>query len=344
MDFLFLLFLPCILWKMKYCKNGFHENFLSVGSTRALRGIMAVLILFHHLCQRLEGVRVMFFLDNVAILCVTAFFFLSGYGLHKSYCEKAGYSSKILRNRIPSVLIPYLGLIAIYWGYSFAEEQPYTLAEVLVSLVNGRPVVSFSWYILAILVLYFSYWISTLLFRPGHLGMLVYHFGFILLWVPFCRSLGWEYYWYYSIIGFPLGILWAAEGQRFMVFLQKRYMRFLIGSFVLFSGLFVAAIKTTVGIDVVVPLFWAACCAFLLFMLLVLMKFSFQNRILLFLGDISFEIYGLQGLFIRLLRSNLCYIENDTLWCFAVSTATVGCAWAMHGLFRKLLSMKKLVQ
>ena len=74
------------------------------------------------------------------------------------------------------------------------------------------------------------------------------------------------------------------------------------------------------------------------------MKFSIGNPILDFWGKISFELYGLQGLFIRLLRSEVCYIENDFLWCAAVIAASMAGGWMLHCLLQKLLSPAKPAQ
>lgn len=337
MDLILLCFLPCILWKMRYCKTGFREDYLSISGTKALRGIMAVFILFHHLSQRLQGLRLLFFFDHVAILCVAAFFFLSGYGLQKSYQEKPGYSGRILRSRIPAVAIPYLLLMGIYWLYSALSGNPYSIGEVLLSLINGFPIVDYSWYLLAILLMYVLFYISTRLFPPESKGLLFFHVAFALVWVPFCRSIGYEFYWYYSIIAFSAGIFWAMEEKKLLPPMQKHYFPLLIGSLLVFGGCLIAAIKTTVGIEVVVPFFWGTCCGFLAFLLLVLMKFSFGNRILLFLGELSFEIYGLQGLFIRLFRNETLWIQNDTLWCMAVILSTVAGAWLLHEACRRIL-------
>jgi len=262
---------------------------------------------------------------------VAAFFFLSGYGLQRSYQEKPGYPARILRSRIPSVAIPYLILMGIYWLY-----QPRTLGDTLLSLVNGFPIVDYSWYILAILLLYGLYYLSTRFFGPESRGMLLFHLVFVVAWVPFCRAVGYEFYWYYSIIAFPAGIFWAMKEKKLLPWLQKRYLLWLVVSLLTFGGGLIAAIKTTVGMEVVVPFFWAACCGFLVFLLLMLMKFSIGNRVLYFLGELSFEIYGLQGLFIRLWRSEQIWIQRDIVWCTAVIVSTIAAAWVLHRLCQRI--------
>ena len=83
-----------------------------------------------------------------------------------------------------------------------------------------------------------------------------------------------------------------------------------------------------------IPLFWAAGLAFLLVVLLMLMKFRFQNPALSFLGTISFEIYGIHGLFMLLYRSGLCYMESPLLWGSAVLLSSIAAAWILHPVFR----------
>lgn len=343
MDLVFLLFLPCVLWKMRYSRDGFHPDFLGVSSTQSLRGILAVLVLFYHLCQKLQGVRVLFFIDNIGIMCVATFFFLSGYGLQKSYSEKPNYRSTILSRRIPAILVPYLLLTALYWAYHALTGNTLSLVDLWRLLAEGAPIVDYSWYSVVILLIYLNYYLSTFLFRPGHWGMVAYHALSIALWMLLCRSIGFAFHWYHTVMAFVVGIFWAMEGERINARMQKHYLPSLLISLVVFLLCYAAALKTATIEEVIVTLFWAACCTFLPLLLLILMKFAVRNPVLHFLGNISFELYGLQGLFIRLFRGELCYIENDTVWCVTVIAVSVACSWLLHSLLAKILSPKKRI-
>lgn len=341
MDLIFLLFIPCVLWKMRYCKDGFHGDYLSIKSTQAVRGVMAMLVLFYHLCQKLQGVKVLFFIDNFGIMCVATFFFLSGYGLQKNYMEKPNYRQRILAKRIPAVLVPFLILNLLYWGYYYLTGDPMTLADIMANQAKGVPLVDYSWYMFVILLIYCNYYLSSFLFKPGSWGMVLYHVLSVAAWMLLCEAMGYPFHWYHTVMAFVVGPVWAMAGEKIKERMQQHYWRSLGIALVVFLGFYAAALKTAGLSEVITPLFWASCCAFIPLLLLVLMKFSIGNPILDFWGKISFELYGLQGLFIRLLRSEVCYIENDFLWCAAVIAASMAGGWVLHCLLQKLLTSSK---
>lgn len=341
MGLLLLVFLPCILWKMEFHKTAFHADALSLEKTGAVKGILAVLIVLHHLSQNLEMDGVLgLLLNNVGVLCVALFFFFSGYGLQKSYQGKPHYRETILKKRIPSVLVPYVFLIFLYWLLSGIVSEPYTLSEVLFSLINGRPIVSFSWYTLCILITYVNYFLSTLLFCRQKKGIFLYNGVCTVLWVFLCRRLGYAEYWYNAAIAFPLGIFWAVYGEKITPWLCKHYLPTAILSFAIFGVSYSVALiarKT----DVFVSLYWIACVGFLLFVVLILMKFTFRNPILSFLGKLSFELYSIHGFFMILYRNEPFRVEGGLMWPAAVMASSIAAAWMLHRFFR--WTLKKLL-
>ena len=334
-----LLVIPvflCILWKMDFSRRGFHTDSLSRENTTALKGILAVFVILHHLYQETEGGRLYFFFDNVGILCVSLFFFLSGYGLQKSYAAKPDYCSSLLRRRIPGVLVPYVLLILIYWLFSGVTGAFYSPADVLQSFIIGDPIATHSWYILCILVLYLGYYLSARLCGRNDPALILCNVLLCAAWVILCRSLRFGIYWYNAVIVFPMGIFWAVYEDRIVPVLQKHYLPALAAAPIGFCVFFIAALAVSAR-GGMVSLFWAACCCFVLLILLLMMKFSFRNPVLLFLGEHAFELYGIHGLFESLYRSPVLYFEDPALWSAAVLISTIPAAWVLHRLFRWVL-------
>lgn len=319
------------LWKMKLHLSGFGDG-LSRENTYALRGVMAILIVLHHLSQHRDGGLILLALKNVGVPCVAVFLFFSGYGLHRSFLTREGYARTILTRRIPSVLVPYLILVGLYWLANGLMGTPHSLGKVLLSLVNGKPVVTYSWYILCILAFYVNYYLSVLVFRTRLGAMAVYHFLFAAAWVLLCKALGYEEYWYNAAISFPLGIFWAQYEERITPWLKKRYFPLLTVSFLLFAAGYVLAL---VGLkrDVYVSAFWTACLGFVMFVVLVLMKCSFGSPVLRFLGKISFELYGIHGLVMLLLQR----WEHTPFGPVLILLAAIAAASLLHRFFRWLL-------
>lgn len=336
MDLLAVPVFLCIVWKMSFHIRIFREDALSLENTRALKGILAVLVVLHHLYQQVQEGRLYFVFDNVGVLCVSLFLFLSGYGLMKRYAETPGYRESILRRRIPSVLIPYLCLILIYWLFSGIRGSFLTLSEVLRSFVGGMPIVSHSWYILCILALYFGFYLSVVLWKRNLAGIIGSTVLLCVLWVLFCRARGFAPYWYNGVILFPVGIFWGAYETQLHGFLRAHYGPALAVSLLGFCGFFPAALVTA-GEDCLVSLFWPGCCCFVVLVLLVLMKVRFGNPVLQFLGEISFALYGIHGLFEALYRSPVLSLEDPVLWGSAVLVSSVAAAWVLQRFFRLLL-------
>ncbi len=340
MDLLAVPVLLLAFWKMEYRRQGFREDGLSPENTKALKGLLSVLVVLHHLYQRIATGLLLPLFDNVGVLCVSLFFFLSGYGLQKSYDSKPGYRRSILRRRIPSVLVPYICLTLIYWLFSGIGGQFLTPGQMLGAFRRGLPVDSYSWYILCILYLYFGFWLSLTLCpenRASRIGLLLLA---CLGWAALCRKLGYGGYWYNAVILFPAGALYAAYESRVLRFGKAHYGQALVVSALGFCIFFPLALVTALE-DTQIALYWPGCCCFVGLTLLVLMKFRFHNPALLFLGEISFELYGIHGLFLQLYRSPVLWLEGDALWGAAVLASAIPAAWVLHRLFRLLL--KKLL-
>lgn len=326
--FAFLFF----VWKIRFSKTDFFSDYLSLENTQMIKGIMAVLVVLHHLYREIgEGV-LFFFFDNVGVFCVCLFFFFSGYGLQKSNLSKPNYGRQILRRRIPSILIPTCFYTVLYWGLSFLLGDGYTVGEVLRSFVNGSPILENGWYLLCIPVCYAVFGFSVRLFPKNTAAVLWCNSLFALAWAVLCRSLGYGIHWYNSIAAFPAGLFWAVFESRLLPRLQKQYWLYLCLGAAACGGLYILAVKSSVE-SVGIALCWAAGLFFSLFVLLLLMKFRFGNPVLSLLGKVSFEIYGIHGLFILFFQSRLVYISSPILWGGAVLAATLLVSWLLHACF-----------
>lgn len=334
MDLLFLPVALGILWNLKFCREGFFDDALSPAKTRPFRGILAVLVLLHHLYQQTRSGVLYFFFDNVGIVCVGLFFFFSGFGVMKSHLAKPGYSRSLLTKRIPGVLIPFLVLFVLYLGLYALLGTPVSRWDALLSLVDGDPIVAFGWYTECILLFYLFFYLCTRRFGQDRKMLVLGSLLLSVLWVYAARGMNFPAHWYDMAIAFPAGIFWAAWGDDLLPKLRQRYVLWLIVSLVVFLGCFAGSLALSVT-RTVVPLYWAAGCGLLLFVVLLLQKVSFGNPLLNFLGDHAFEIYGLHGAFLLLYRSDLVYLSSDLLWGTAILLSTLPAAWLLRRITKR---------
>lgn len=327
MDLLVIALAVLCLPGFRFCRRGFFEDPLSVTATGALRGILAVLVVLGHLYKDADSGMLHLLLSNVGTLCVVIFFFLSGYGLQKSFESKPGYGKTILKRRIPGIGKTFLLLVPFYWALYTFIGRPYTPVQVLLSMVNGDPVVRYGWYTVCQILLYLVFFLGTQLKRKMPLVVLA---GSVLLMAA-AKLAQLPPYWYYSVPAFPLGVLWAAEEKKLEPKLKKHWLPVLAVSFAGFGLGFAGGLLTYRA-----PFYWLISCTLPVVVVQILQKVRFDNPCLRFLGGLSFEIYSLHGFFMLLLRSDLIYIGSDLLWGSAVLAATIPAAY----LLNRILKMK----
>ena len=87
MDVLPIFLVLIMLYKIKFIKpfSIVNENYLSISTCRAYKGIFAIVIIFHHLAQKTENGLLFQLFSGIGYLGVSVFFFFSGYGLLRSY-------------------------------------------------------------------------------------------------------------------------------------------------------------------------------------------------------------------------------------------------------------------
>lgn len=315
-----------------------NKDYLSLESCNSFRGIFALVVVFHHLAQRTSGGLLFQLFRLVGYLAVAVFFFCSGYGLMKKHMSSPQYYKKFLLNRIPSILFPYLVITVIYWLLYAGAGNVYSAKQIMIStFLKGSPIVSFSWYIIAILLFYIAFWLLMVLFKK-HYGLMVVSACFLnLLYILFCCRLGYGSYWYNAAFAFCVGMFWAHKESDILKLLEKHFPIFAISVIlfwiVCFFGKFVVEIS---AIHFAFQI--ASACLFSIIIVLFSMKFRVRSKIAHFLGTISLELYLVQGLPIMMFRNKVVYIQNELLWCSIVLLSSIALAMVFHALFNKMLT------
>lgn len=325
------------LWRLQAARSGYHDDYLSKEHTQSLKGLLALLILLHHLAQATHSGILFHQFERLGGLVVSLFFFFTGYGLQISHMRSPGYRSGFFVRRIPAVLIPYLGAFVVYWTEHALRGKVYTPARLLERALNGFPLVSYSWFVINILCFYAAFGLMMHLVKERHRLIPWLCAGYLLLWIAFCRTMEFSPYWYSTSHLLLLGIIWAIYEPQLTALLRKRYPLSLAGTAAFFGIFFLlsrlALPELTSGLLAgLMYLFFAAA------VLTLLQKVKLGNPILSRLGKISFEFYLFQGLVIDGLRRTPLYERSEALWCIAVLVCTTFVAALAHMLFSKLLT------
>lgn len=328
--FVALLIAAALLESRYHGGDRFFKEGLSRDHCNRLKGLMAVMIVFHHTAQSTAGGELFHPFRHFGYLIVAEFFFLSGYGLMKQYVQKKDYLDGYLNKRLSAVCIPYAGVVALYWLCSRAYRGSwYTPGEVLRSLVNGKPVAANSWYVLVCILLYVLFYLLARLLGSRRLAMAGAAALWCCGWIVLCRTLDYGIHWYLSTFAFVLGMLWALAEEKGRPVLERCYWPLLAA---VSAGLF-PTFRLTYYSDAELCFGIVSSSLFVVWVLLLTMRVELRSGLLDRVGTVSFELYMIHGLFMRLFRGERFYIDTDARWVAAVLICSLGAAVVLHRVF-----------
>lgn len=303
------------------------DTALTMANSTHIRGVSAIEIMLGHI-GILTGNLFQFPNRKAGILFVGLFFMLSGYGLAYGYANKVDYLSGFLRKRLISIALPVVIVILV-------EAIVYKKMSFMM-IVSG----SARWYITELLVLYILFYCTYRLFKKK--GVVVIAIV-STIFVVIAFSVGMDNPWYGSTLCFPLGM--AYYGFRSST---KNYNLVKRGAYIFM--LFVVVVVSIIGFfaygdtllgDVICRN--VASTSFCMAIILILEIVSVENRFSLLLSGISYEIYLLHPLMIKLC-SDIPYVKDYVfLYTITVTVVTLCGAWILHSLCSRLLSRFKFV-
>ncbi len=284
-----------ILWGVRIAKKGeFNDDYLSRTQTAHGKGALALLIVYHHVAQRVYMGLAFGVLMRIGGMLVSMFFFYSGYGLMKSYLTQPDYRDTYLRRRLPAVLIPYLLSSGIYWLAYRTVGLHLSIPWLIEELSYGGLLVRYSWYVAVIVVFYVGFYFLMFLHRNKAAMILG---ACVILMVCDAVFIHSEFpeFWYGTSHILIVGLLWASYEAQIQRFIKSHY----------WSVIMVCAAAVAALFFISRPYTWHVGRAlrgmmYIFFVVLVAtlsMKVSIGNKWLGFAGLLSFEIYLYQGLF-----------------------------------------------
>ena len=329
MDFLVI----CLFLSMIAFRKQTHKDYLSLGSFTALKGLMAMVVVFHHLAQIMpeEGYCFRLFTD-IGPYAVAVFFLLSGFGLSTQFRAKGkayfdGYFKKLLLK----IVLPYFVMNLIYYFFrGIVLGEGLTLASILSDASRGVTLVTHSWFIIAILLFYTAFYLCFRGCRNSWLANILIYL-LVFAYVCACKMLEFGYWWYQSSLAFGVGVTWGCYQDRLGEQIRKSYPAILYAGALLLWILAWQTWPVSPEVNVLIALLRTA--LFAVLAVLIGRKAGYDSRPLAFLGERSLEIYMVQGLVMLFLRSDCCYIQSD-FWYAAASIAgsiVLGCL--LHLLF-----------
>jgi len=288
-----------------------------------VKALMALLIVADHLN---------FFLDlgwlrparELGAPIVSIFFFISGFGLVRSYQSKGpAYLKHFLRNKFLRIVLPAVLALAFYYAILWNPARDYA-GDWKNLLLLGTPIVPFSWFAEAIVFFYIIYYISfrCLPFKWKSAGLL----AGTLAWMAVTILSGYDWCWWICSLAFPTGALFARKEKEIYAFCEAKPYRYyaLLGVLaILFLALYLPRN----------PYVWTLC--YILIPTIVALLIArlpigrLHGPVIMFISGISYEIYLCHGIPMVLFSDRL-PIRQPLLFILAVYAATILLAFIIH--------------
>ena len=311
-------------------------DYLSNKSTKSLKGLLALLIIFHHISQKITAGENFSNFEYMGRYVVALFFFLSGYGLYFQYSNNETYMENFLKKRLVRIFIPFFVFIVIYVIYRATLGEVVNVDFFLSFWKDHSNIIYNGWFINSIIVLYVIFYVS---FVNKDSKISEYKLVFLTLvyifWKAYQDHGDWEYV---SIMAFLLGVFWMKNRVYIDKFLEKNYFIFLVSfSILMYVFRHYEVIMKNIGITnkyVYYGIVGNLCTMiFVVYFLLLANKLNFSNKYLDFLGDISFEIYMIHGLVMHYLgKFFVSSGVNDVLYTIVVLFVSIVSAYYIKKL------------
>lgn len=260
-------------------------------TTNCCKGIAAIIIMLHHISFRVSNLPVYVKpIWYIAFPIVGFFFFMSGYGLTCGLLQKKNYLQGFLSKRLLNIIAPYV-IVAIVWiGLEIIGGQTPTRAIAEAFTIRYIQPLWFIWVIIAVYIVFYA------VFNHTEINVGAYWFAVITIaYILISAFVNPRDEMYASIIGMPLGILWAMYERKIDSYFEIGFLRKEIVAIVAFVILFIGRLTlSVVGFDN--QLFQSVLrniitIAFIVPLIELLKKVKIQKRFLIWLGTISYEIY-----------------------------------------------------
>ena len=305
MDFIMLVFLIIffiiIVYKAEIGKN-VNNSFFEKGQSKVIKGICCIIVFLVHVPQE-HGNVIQDALGSFGYICVTIFFLLSAYGLKYSLNNKKNYLKHFFRNRILVIYIPFV-ISNLIWQLVNLEKGINILGVIGISNLS---------FIGELIIFYLLFYIIYKNVNNKKADFVMIGITIVISIITYIGKIGW----FVECLGFAYGIILYNLGENINNFLNKSYLRKTISLCIvrLVLGIVYIKFKNIIIVNYILKILLGI--SIISFLICVFKKVKLNNKILNFLGNISFEIYLLHEIIMKFLIdlniSSGCYILTSLL-------------------------------
>lgn len=285
-----------------------------------LRGFWCIIVVLVHVPELYQN-RIQDMLGSFAYIGVTFFFLTSSYGLRQKLEKQSIYKAHFWRKRLPAILVP--ALLSNFW---IIVQALYERKQVTVGAFIGID----SW-VRVLLLLYLIFWLVYIIIpkyvRPGVWQDLSLVFILILFsLLEYFTSISVTGIWIVEPLGFAYGIIIASYKSKIQKKLHREWPKY-VAIFMCMSlicGIAYLKYKPYFVLGYVLKIILGV--FILAFMYSLLEKFDVGNKVIYYLGNISYEIYLLHGTVFALVNMMLKKANCDSgvyIWSSLILTIII---------------------
>jgi len=344
MDIVILLLITLLLYLLPQ-----NKEYLNVKSTSGLRGFLALGIIFHHISPLVKTGEEFSNFSYMGTYIVSIFFFLSAYGLYVQNESRENYLDNFLVKRLSKIIVPFFIISLIYMFYRFVNGQLIDLNFFINLFKQGSTIIYNGWFVDIIILMYIFFYLSFKFFQNKFLSI-VFNTIFIICYICLAIKLGYNFWWYNSVLAFAIGLIWAKNQNKIDRFLEKYYFIVIVLVTVL---LFVShrydillkylhiedsySYALAANLDNIIFTIY--------FIIVFLKKINFSNVYLNLIGRISFELYMIHGLVISMFAKIFVSSRvNDVLFTLFVLIISLILAWIVNKIDKRIIQKVSLIQ
>lgn len=297
------------MWKLLLCKElpKLPCSFSKDWSYR-LKGLLAMIIIIHHVSTRyigwwsIEEYPLSYSIISKFIplgeIVVGLFFFISGYGLLKSYKRYGdNYISTFLSKRFLKIFIPFVIIEFATQFILVIFKDGYSPWQILIDAYPHRGFGFILWFPIALSLFYLAFYFCFKYIHLIHRAIAVVTLIVVILSVYY-YFIGRGDWWWKSNLCFPIGLWYAYYEHIFTRRMALRPKLWITLLALMVVGLAQLTQKTSyafISLRTIILLF-----PFFVVMVSYYVK-SGRNRVSDFLGNISWEMFLTQFVFLELL-------------------------------------------
>lgn len=338
--------------------GGYAKEAFCLRNSKAFQGFLAVSVILHHiyivLLSELDYKGALSMFKNSGVIIVGFFFFASGYGLITSLYQKENYLKGFIKKRVFTVLVPFFICNYVYMITMLLMGRKYAMSDLLYVFFGVKLLNSQMWFAVEIMFLYLLFYFVFRFIKQEKIAYLVMGIcivaimaGSLLLGHDLTNDeiVNWfrGEWWYNTIFVFFIGMLAARLKDKLLPWIKKRYYlclcMFLVLSMVFGSvskrlleekGYWVETLFYKGYAEKIETLAFqlpmVACSVAVI--LLLMMKITFYNKALDFLGRFSLEIILINNVFIVAFLKLA--VIHEILYIIAVFAATILAAMTIY--------------